>query len=95
MATNSDITAVVLSTGEAYTDRAIASVQRQTLPVADTVVVRGVSPFHRALNRGAAQVRTPFFAQVDVGLFHQEGNDAEADAAYASLAEILAEGAPW
>jgi hypothetical protein len=60
-----DITAVVLSIGEPYTDRAIASVQRQTLPVADTVVVRGVTPFHRALNQGAAQVRTPFFVQVD------------------------------
>lgn len=61
----SDITAVVLSIGESYTDRAIASVRRQTLPAADTVVVRDVSPFHRALNQGAAQVRTPFFVQVD------------------------------
>lgn len=60
-----DITAVVLSIGEPYTDRAIASVQSQTLPVADTVVVRGISPFHCALNAGAAQVRTPFFVQVD------------------------------
>lgn len=63
-----DITAVVLSIGEPYTGRAIASVERQTLPVADTVVVRGVSPFHRALNQGAARVRTPFFAQVDADM---------------------------
>ena len=64
----SDITAVVLSIGEAYTNRAIASVRRQTLPAADTVVVRGVSPFHCALNAGAAQVRTPFFVQVDADM---------------------------
>ena len=29
------------------------------------------------------------------GLFHRDGNRAAADTAYASLAEILAEGAPW
>jgi hypothetical protein len=63
-----DITAVVLSIGEPYTDRAIASVQQQTMPVADTIVVRGISPFHRALNAGAAQVRTPFFVQVDADM---------------------------
>jgi len=67
-----DITAVVLSIGEPYTDRAIASVQRQTLPVADTIVVRGSSPFHRALNAGAAQVRTPFFVQVDADVIFED-----------------------
>jgi len=61
----SDITAVVLSIGEPYTERAIASVRRQTLPPDDIIVVRGISPFHRALNAGAAQVQTPFFVQVD------------------------------
>lgn len=61
----SDITAVVLSIGEPYTERAIASVRRQTLPPADIILVRGVSPFHRALNAGAAQVQTPFFVQLD------------------------------
>ena len=64
----SDITVVVLSIGETYTDRAIASVRRQTLPAADTIVVRDVSPFHCALNAGAAQVRTPFFVQVDADM---------------------------
>ncbi len=63
-----DITAVVLSIGEPYTARAIAAVERQTLPVAETVVVRDVSPFHRALNAGAARVRTPFFVQVDADM---------------------------
>lgn len=63
-----DVTALVLSIGEEYTDRAIASVQRQTLPAAETIVVRGISPFHRALNEGAARVRTPFFIQVDADM---------------------------
>jgi len=69
----SDVTAVVLSIGEPYTERALASVGRQTLPVAETVVVRGVSPFHCALNRGAAQVRTPFFLHVDADMVLDEG----------------------
>lgn len=64
----SDVSAVVLSIGEPYTERAIASLQGQTLPVAETIVVRGVSPFHCALNHGAAQVRTPFFVQVDADM---------------------------
>jgi hypothetical protein len=64
----SDVTAVVLSIGENYTERAIASVQRQTLPVAETIVVRGLSPFHRAFNNGSACVRTEFFIQVDADM---------------------------
>lgn len=63
-----DVTALVLTIGENYTSRAIASVQRQTLPVAETIVIRGVSPFSRAINEGAVQVRTPFFIQVDADM---------------------------
>jgi hypothetical protein len=63
-----DVTALVLSLGEDYTSRAIASVRRQTLPVAEIIVVRGISPFHRALNSGAARVRTEFFIQVDADM---------------------------
>jgi len=63
-----DVTALVLSLGEDYTSRAIASVRRQTLPVAETIVVRGISPFHRALNSGAARVKTEFFIQVDADM---------------------------
>jgi hypothetical protein len=68
MSATSDVTAVVLSIGESYTDRALASVRRQTLPAADTILVRNVSPFHCALNTGAAQVQTPFFIQVDADM---------------------------
>jgi hypothetical protein len=60
-----DVTVVALTLGEPYAERALASARRQTLPPADIVVVRDVSPFHRALNTGAARVRTPFFVQLD------------------------------
>lgn len=64
----SDVSALVLSLGEDYTERALASVRDQTRPVAETVVVRGVSPFHRAFNSGLARVRTAFFVQVDADM---------------------------
>jgi hypothetical protein len=64
----SDTTALVLSLDEAYTERAIASVRRQTLPPAEIVVVRGVSPFHRAFNSGLSRIRTEFFIQVDADM---------------------------
>ena len=51
-----DVTAVVLSVGEPYTERALASVQRQVPAAADVVIVRGTVPFHRALNAGAGRV---------------------------------------
>lgn len=65
----SDVTAVLFTIGEPYAERAIASVRRQTLPPADLVVVGAdQSPFHRAFNAGARQVRTPYFLQVDADL---------------------------
>lgn len=63
-----DVTAVVLTMGEAYTERALASVARQSAAVAETIVVEGVSPFHRALNAGAARVRSEYFLQVDADM---------------------------
>lgn len=65
---SSDVTAVVLTVDEPYTQRALASVERQAIPVAEVVVVRGTVPFHRALNEGAARVRTPYFVQVDADM---------------------------
>jgi hypothetical protein len=64
----SDVTALVLSLGEDTTGRAIASVNAQTHPVVDVVLVKNVSPFHRALNQGVALVRTPYFVQVDADM---------------------------
>lgn len=64
----SDVTALVLTLGEDYTERAIASVRRQSLPAAEIIVVRGISPFHRAFNSAVSRVRTEFFIQVDADM---------------------------
>jgi glycosyltransferase involved in cell wall biosynthesis len=64
----SDVTAVILSLGENYTERAIASVRRQSLPAAEMIVIRGISPFHRAFNSAVSRVRTEFFVQVDADM---------------------------
>jgi hypothetical protein len=64
----SDVSAVVLSVGEPFVDRAIDSLQRQTIPVRDVIVIENVSPFSRAINQGARQVKTPFFVQVDADM---------------------------
>ncbi|HXJ84916.1 MAG TPA: glycosyltransferase family A protein [Candidatus Methylomirabilis sp.] len=63
-----EVSAVVLSLGEPSTVRALESVRRQTLPVADIALVQHVNPFHRALNQGAARVTSPFFVQVDADM---------------------------
>jgi hypothetical protein len=68
----SDVTAVVLTLGEETTDRAIASVRRQTLPPREVLVVGGVTPFYRALNLAASRVPTPFFMQVDADMVLDE-----------------------
>lgn len=64
----SDVTAVLLSLDEPYAARALAAVARQVPALADVVHVRDVAPFHRALNAGAARVRTPYFVQVDADM---------------------------
>jgi hypothetical protein len=67
-ASQSDVGAVVLTVGEGTTSRALASLQAQTLPVSEVVVVEGVAPMARALNTGAERVTTPFFLQVDADM---------------------------
>jgi glycosyltransferase involved in cell wall biosynthesis len=64
-----DVSAVVLTTGEPSTQQAIDSLHRQTVRLHDVIVVgEEVAPFHKALNIGAAQVKTPFFVQVDADM---------------------------
>jgi hypothetical protein len=63
-----DVSAVVLSLGEPFVERAITSLKQQTVPVSDVVVVENVSPFFRAINEGARQVKTEFFIQVDADM---------------------------
>lgn len=73
----SDVSAVVLTMGEATTEAALASLRAQTLPPHEIIVVRGVSPFHQAINAGARQVTTPFFVQVDADMILDPGCLAE------------------
>jgi len=61
----SDLSAVVLSIGEATLKRALDSVRAQRPPLYEVIVVRDVTPFHRAINVAATMVQTPFFVQVD------------------------------
>jgi cellulose synthase/poly-beta-1,6-N-acetylglucosamine synthase-like glycosyltransferase len=63
-----DVSAVVLTVGEPSTAEAIESLHRQTVPLRDIIVVRDVTPFHKALNAGAARVKTRFFVQVDADM---------------------------
>ena len=64
----SDVSAVVLTIDEPTTQETLASIERQTLRPCQTIIVRNVSPFHHAMNTGAAQVRAPFFVQVDADM---------------------------
>jgi len=60
-----DITAIVLTTGEKTTQKAIDSIHRQTVVPEEIIIVRNVSPFHKAINYGASRVNTKYFVQVD------------------------------
>lgn len=68
LAESSDVSAMMLTTGESTTQEAIGSLERQTLRPCQTIVVRNVSPFHHAINTGVAQVKAPFFVQVDADM---------------------------
>lgn len=66
MSSLSDVSAVVLTIGEDTTTRAVESIQRQSYPVKQIILIgRNVVPFYRALNLGASRVETKFFIQVD------------------------------
>jgi len=64
----SDVSALVLSIGEPTTQAAIDSIDGQSLRPRETIVVRDVTPFHKAMNTGVAHVQTPFFVQVDADM---------------------------
>jgi len=61
----SDISAVVLSMGETTTQRTLDSLKTQSSLPEEVILVKHVTPFHRALNMGASKVKTEFFVQVD------------------------------
>ena len=63
-----DVTALVLTRGESTIREAVNSLYHQTMPLRDIVMVRDVVPFHKAINAGAARVKTPFFVQVDADM---------------------------
>lgn len=67
-----DVTALVLTIGEDTTQRAVDAVKRQMLPAEDVIVVKGITPFHKALNLGASSVKTEFFVQVDSDMVPDE-----------------------
>lgn len=64
----SDVSAVVLTIGEPFAERALASLSGQTLPPREVIVVENVAPFHRAMNQAARRVTTAFFVQVDADM---------------------------
>ncbi|HEY3257981.1 MAG TPA: hypothetical protein VGJ64_03935, partial [Gemmatimonadaceae bacterium] len=69
----SDVSALVLTIGESFTERAVASLAKQTLPPAEIIVVENISPFSSAMNAGIPRVKTPFFVQVDADMILDPG----------------------
>jgi len=63
-----EVTALVLTVGEKTTEEAIRRLREQTVPCSEIVVVRNVTPFHKAINQGISQVKTPFFLQCDADM---------------------------
>jgi asparagine synthase (glutamine-hydrolysing) len=68
-----DVSVVVLTTGEATTQAAIDSLNRQSTPLADIIVVRDVVPFHKAFNAAVKQVKSSFFVQLDADMVLDAG----------------------
>ncbi len=64
----SDITAVVPTIGERTLSDCLAALKRQSMPPVDIVVIKNVSPFVAAMNKGIRRVRTPFLVQCDADM---------------------------
>jgi glycosyltransferase involved in cell wall biosynthesis len=65
---NNTVTAVVPSMAEKTLPESLACLERQSVKLADVIVIRNVSPFPAAMNRGVAQVKTPFLLQCDADM---------------------------
>ena len=63
-----EVTALVLTVGEKTTEEAIRRLKEQTVPCHEIIVVRNVTPFHKAIDRGISRVKTPFFLQCDADM---------------------------
>lgn len=66
--TSCDVGAALLSLGEPFSERALASLKSQVPAIHDVVVVRDVAPFSRALNEAARRVQSPYLLQVDADM---------------------------
>ena len=64
----SDVTAVILTIGEATTQRAIESVHSQSLKPCKIIIIENVSPFHVAMNQAIEKVKSDFFVEVDADM---------------------------
>jgi hypothetical protein len=64
-----DFSAVVVHQNEPCLGRALASIERQTLPARELLLADPeLAPVHRAINEVAGRVRTPYFIQVDADM---------------------------
>lgn len=79
----SDLSAVLLTMGEATAARALTSVKRQTSLPCETIVVEGVAPYSRAVNSAASRVSSEFMVLVDADMILDENcfSDLRAGAA--------------
>lgn len=64
----SDVTALVLTTGEKTFRKCIKRLRGQSLKPKDIVVVKNVVPFHKAINQGINLVKTEYFIQCDADM---------------------------
>ena len=60
-----EISAFVLTLGEASTDKALEALERQTVPLKTIVTISGVTPLSRALKDGVARMHGDCFIQCD------------------------------
>jgi len=63
-----NLTAIVLTIGEKTTQRAIDSLEKQSVKPDELIIVENKSPFHKALNYGVSKVKTDFFLQLDADM---------------------------